>query len=360
MRTKNFLVFVCSMVLVSLFLIIFGQHKPETIQNIVTSTNQQFKNFKDNLRDVQRKKLIADEKYLKILGFTENPRKFPDDVWKNTTLPVIVTYVTEGHHSQAIGLINNVARVLPNNTILVYNLGLSDYSLKSCLNHCNSSRCQVMTFDLSLFPSHVNDENSKAFRPLVIQDALSRTGAIFFLESNYRMVRYVTAQTIFSLYNETVTGRGVTAWPMQLKNPVSSLTHKKMFEYFRTDVENFQFLQMVEADYLILVNKPTVRADLMLPWVQCALTSDCIVPIGAQSAGCKFDKRPLYRYSGCHSYDVSAMNIALGLKYRLEEYSYNEPDDLFEAVSLSKANAELKILELNSTTDGRTVQTEML
>ncbi len=26
----------------------------------------------------------------------------------------------------------------------------------------------------------------------------------------------------------------------------------------------------------------------------------------------KFDKKPAYRYSGCHSYDVSALNIVLG------------------------------------------------
>lgn len=123
----------------------------------------------ENLIDVERKKLIADEKYLRLLGFSDRPRLFPTDVWKNTSLPVIVTYVLEGEHSQAIGLINNVARVLPNNTILVYNLGLDEYSLKSTLNYCNSSRCQIVPFDLSQFPSHVDDHNSKAYRPLVIQ-----------------------------------------------------------------------------------------------------------------------------------------------------------------------------------------------
>lgn len=43
---------------------------------------------------------------------------------------MVVTYVLEGQESQAVGLIANVPRVLPNNTILIYNLGLSDYSLK--------------------------------------------------------------------------------------------------------------------------------------------------------------------------------------------------------------------------------------
>lgn len=46
---------------------------------------------------------------------------------------------------------------------------------------------------------------------------------------------------------------------------------------------------------LFLVNTREVHQEIMLPWVQCALTQDCIFPIGAQSTGCKFDKKPSYR-----------------------------------------------------------------
>lgn len=93
--------------------------------------------LQDTLRDGETKTLIADAKYLNQLGFIENPRLFPNDVWKNTSLPVIVTYVMEGQESQAIGLINNIAKILPNNSILVYNLGLGNYGLKTvslCIN----------------------------------------------------------------------------------------------------------------------------------------------------------------------------------------------------------------------------------
>lgn len=61
----------------------------------------------------------------------EQPRLFPADVWTNTSLPVIVSYVMEGQESLAVGLINNVAKVLPNNTILIYNLGLGNYGLRT-------------------------------------------------------------------------------------------------------------------------------------------------------------------------------------------------------------------------------------
>lgn len=45
--------------------------------------------------------------------------------------------------------------------------------------------------------------------------------------------------------------------------------------------------------------------------------------LGAQSGGCRFDKKPLYRYSGCHSYDTSALNIVLGLRHGLNESHYS-------------------------------------
>lgn len=69
----------------------------------------------------------------------------------------------------------------------------------------------------------------------------------------------------------------------------------------------------------------------MLPWVQCALTAECIAPIGAQRSGCRFDKKPLYRYSGCHRYDVSALNVVLGIMYdyNFHKYLVNSSDYYF-------------------------------
>lgn len=132
-----------------------------------------------------------------------------------------------------------------------------------------------------------------------------------------------------------------------------------MFQYFHTDNENFLFLQMVNADILFLINTHTTHKDIMLPWVKCALTQDCIMPIGAQSAGCRFDKKPQYRYSGCHSYDTSALNIILGLKFNMDGSKYMFNSDhfgkIFDQIDLDKSVGWLKELELNMTTEGRTL-----
>ncbi|CAG9760490.1 unnamed protein product [Ceutorhynchus assimilis] len=354
MRTKNFLITSCVIIIISLVFIIFGQSKPEAIQNIVSSTNEQIQNFKDNLRDAETKTLITNQKLLDSLGFSEeNPRLYPKDIWRNTSLPVVVTYVLEGQESQAVGFIANIPRVLPNNTILIYNLGVTDGGLKILQNYCNSSRCQIITLDLYTFPSHILDEKLHAYRPVVIQDALSHTGAILFIECNYRFMHDVTQSMIMDIYENQVLKQGVLTFMLKTKSPVTSLTHKKMFEYFRTDAENFQFLQMVQANVIFLINTPEVHKQIMLPWVQCALTQDCIFPIGAQSVGCRFDKKPSYRYSGCHFYDVSALNVVLGLRFKFtsEEYTFGTQINFFTEVLLEKADEMLRELELNSTTE---------
>lgn len=81
--------------------------------------------------EAETKTFVADEKHLAFLGFTQNPRLYPKDVWTNTSLPVIVTYVTEFQESQAVGLIGSASRVLPNNTVLVYDLGVGAYGLRT-------------------------------------------------------------------------------------------------------------------------------------------------------------------------------------------------------------------------------------
>lgn len=49
MRTKNFIFILCSVVIISVVLNAFGQNKPEAIQNIVSTTHQQFRNFQVNI-----------------------------------------------------------------------------------------------------------------------------------------------------------------------------------------------------------------------------------------------------------------------------------------------------------------------
>uniref|UniRef100_A0A1B0D3X2 Uncharacterized protein n=2 Tax=Phlebotomus papatasi TaxID=29031 RepID=A0A1B0D3X2_PHLPP len=233
-----------------------------------------------------------------------------------------------------------MAQRLPNEPLLIYDLGLSDEDFRGISGFCNSSKCSVISYDLRLYPSHVMDEEMHAFRPLLIKDALMRTHTVLFIENSVRMRGSShDLHDLLKIVNES--GSGVLGWVT--RQAVSARTHPKMFEYFQVTKESFLFLPMVEMDVVFFISTPIVNERILLPWIKCTLTPECIHPIGAQSGGCKFNKKPQYRYSGCHGYDASAFNIVLGLTFGFDEkkYSIFEPNT-FYMESLEQATKTLE------------------
>ncbi|KAH8257818.1 hypothetical protein KR038_001554 [Drosophila bunnanda] len=262
----------------------------------------------------------------------------------------IVTYVLEGQVPSAILLAQNIAAKLPSEYLLIYDLGVSEEQLRDLGVYCNNSRCSVITYDLTEFPSFVGDQRTHAYRPVVIKDGLMRAKSVLFLENHMR-VRGGFAQ-LHKLQSRLMAdgSLGVLGW--NTPTAVSSLTHPKMFDYFESNAENFIFLRMTDLDAVFFSDSPDVTEKIMLPWLKCCLTLECIDPIGAQSNGCKFNKKPLYRYSGCHGYDASAFNIVLGLTSHLDISKYSLPSDsprnMFYKETLEQATRILESRRRNS------------
>ncbi|XP_034479562.1 uncharacterized protein LOC117785582 [Drosophila innubila] len=401
MRTKNLIIILIGVIIVTIVFIAFGPagEPNDSFKHIVVQTHQQLKELQENLRvGSERKKLELEPKYLLLLGFTSplstnnydsqhkaqqqqtdkpnsaeragqevnelrqlrgqeygagqqeleqqqeqrNQRKRITTPYNGTKANfTIVTYVQDGQAASAILLAQNIAAKLPGEYLLIYDLGVSEEQLRSLSAYCNSSRCAVITYDLSEFPSFVNDQRTHAYRPIVIKDALRRAKSVLFTE-NYIRIR--GGQRELQLLQRRVNDSGVLGW--NTPTAVSSRTHPKMFDYFESDAEDFIFLRMVDLDAIFFMDNKFVEEKIMLPWLKCALTLECIDPIGAQSNGCKFNKKPLYRYSGCHGYDASAFNIVLGLTLGLDNSKYSLPSDgaenMFYKETLEQAT---KILE---------------
>ncbi|CAH0718681.1 unnamed protein product, partial [Brenthis ino] len=343
MKTKSFLLFSSSVFAISLFLIIFHSQPPQSFQNIVTQTHQHIKDFQEQLHDEEQQNLVQEERYLRLVGLDGHT-----ELWHNTTVPAIVTYAKNDDHALVVAFVRDFAK-LPY-TILVYNLGLKPYSLAVVSNYCNSSKCAIIDFDLELFPSHVSDGSTTAFRPLIIQHALSRVGGVIYCETDQRWAG--TPAELAALWARVAGAGGglgavgVVAWPRRAA--VTSLTHPRMFQYLRADADDFLFVQMLDASRLLLAPRPALPA-LMHRWVQCALTLNCIMPIGAQSVGCRFDKKPQYRYSGCHGQDASALSIVLGARAGYEEAQYAARAPAWRRVPPAAARALLAALRRNST-----------
>lgn len=324
MRTKNFLIFLILVIVTSLLFIILGPatEQNDSIKSIVSQTHQQIKVLQKNLQDANEKSLDVEPRYLELLGFKPTPESVPRSNFS------IVTYVRPTGQLDSVMLYaQNVQTKLPNDTLLIYDLGLNEDDQRSLTSFCNSSKCTVISFDLSAFPSYVTDEKMHAFRPLIIKDALSHANVILFMENDVRIRNNVSAKEIhkYRLKTEQSTS-GILGWPTAPRRAVSSRTHTKMFEYFDTTADNFLFSPMVSLESMFFARTPTVIDKILLPWCQCALIQECIGPIGAQSGGCKYNKKPLYRYSGCHGYDESAVSILLGLVFS-DDHKYTSIGD---------------------------------
>lgn len=206
-----------------------------------------------------------------------NQRKRITTPYKGTkTNFTIVTYVQEGQAASAILLAQNIAAKLPSEYLLIYDLGVSEEELRPLNAYCNTSRCSVISYDLSEFPSFVNDQRTHAYRPIVIKDALRRAKSILFAE-NYMRIRGGYRE-LLQLLQSRVNVTGVLGW--NTPTAVSSRTHPKMFDYFESDAEDFIFLRMVDLDAVFFVDSEFVTEKILLPWLKCALTLECIDPIG--------------------------------------------------------------------------------
>ena len=178
-----------------------------------------------------------------------------------------------------------------------------------------------------MYPPHVKDLKLSAFRPLIIQSILDQTGSVVWMEIDTVIVGGSSGveKARSAIYSCLKSSSKVYSWTIE--QPTSSMTHPKMFDYFQTRVQNFYFHRMIEPNVLIVYNTKKVHSELILPWIKCTLISDCISPIGAQSSGCRFDKKPLFRYSGCHFYDTSALNVVLGLMFDFSHKPYSSDDN---------------------------------
>lgn len=166
-----------------------------------------------------------------------------------------------------------------------------------------------------------------------MQEVLDQSGAVVWLD----LQQYVTAGADERMKPiiEDAKRVGILSWTID--RPTTAMTHPKMFEYFGTQQNKYFFHRMVEPSSLILFNTKKVHDELMLLWVRCALVQECVAPIGAQSSGCRFDKKPFFRYSGCHSYDMSAFNVILGLLFDFNEKVYaSDKEKFFKHVSVEE------------------------
>ena len=203
-RNRLFLLFLLSLVFCSSLFVFSATNGPQRarIHSLVTETQQQItdhlkKNFKDG-----ETLLRVDARYLAALGleideedkaleverradtgeveddgeendeksedyFSPPPPLWPDSPWRaarNASAPVVLSAVQAGHAGEAVHFLRNTQLFLPSHNVILYDLGLGSHELTLVQHYCNTSLCSLKKFDPALFPGHVRNYRTNAFR----------------------------------------------------------------------------------------------------------------------------------------------------------------------------------------------------
>uniref|UniRef100_A0A2R5LM73 Putative conserved secreted protein n=1 Tax=Ornithodoros turicata TaxID=34597 RepID=A0A2R5LM73_9ACAR len=345
MKAKSFLLLAGCIVGTSIVVCLYGDPKP-TLNGIVSETHRQLNNLK-RLKVVPEHEPQELERYLVHLGLAVGksstaagpqhgsssplvPSTAPVTPWPpaGSSLPVVGTALTGEQLSRLPGFLEACQTHFADHPVAIYALDFSAAQVMTAHNLCNSSNCTLRQLDFSFYPSHISNLKIYAYRPIVIQELLRQSGAVLWIDPEYQLSG--SPERVL----DKVRREGLGAPQAPGHQPTSALTHLGMFEYLHASREAFFFQRMINPTVLLVFDSPQVRYNLMLPWVRCALVPECIAPVGAQSTGCRFDKKPLYRYSGCHRYDASALNVILGMHYgnNKQPYIFSEQDHFFRKV----------------------------
>lgn len=300
----------------------------------------------------KEKELDVDPKYLHLLGFTidtSTTRGGSPHVYNLTKQNFsIVSYVQVGQLAASILHLQNLASVMPaSENLLIYDLGLSEVDLQTLTMFCNSStiKCTIIQHDFTQYPSYIMDDKLHLFRPIIIKHALSRFKTILFTANH---VRLRGSSKVFSEIRKKTDEQSHVKSLKMKKLPITSSTHPRMFDYFDSDADSFLFVRQVTLDAVYFHSSKFLDEKILLPWIKCVLTPQCIQPIGASSNTnhCRFNKKPQYRYSGCHAYDESAFNVVCSLAFNFNEAKYSAMTD-FDGALFHKETLDdsIRILE---------------
>jgi hypothetical protein len=292
--------------------------------------------------ETNEKQLDVDPKYLQLLGYqldftsASTSTRISNSIFNITRQQnfSIITYVLHNELASAILLLQNLQRELPSESLLIYDLGLSDVDQLTLSAFCNTStsiKCSIQKFDFSQYPSYILDEKLLLFRPILIKNALARFRTILFMSNRVRL-RPGTSKHLYEVRKRTEEQNHVTS--LELKNlPITSNTHPKMFHYFNSEADSFLFVRQVTLDLAFFHQSKFLDSEILLPWLKCVFTPDCISPIGTSNSNhCRFNKKPPYKYSGCHDYDSSAFNVICGLTFGFNEAKYSVKETLDEPI----------------------------
>ena len=225
---------------------------------------------------------------------------------------VAVTAISDNHFDESQPMLSSVERCLPNNKIILYDLGLKDEN-KRRIGELYKN-VQILPFPFSDYEnhSHVRDLLTYAWKPIIIKKVSLEYDIIMYGDASMRMTESCDIKQALShlLYFPFFAA-------VRYYHKAIEFTHDGMIEYlhFPKARKDLADMYSIEATGFLMWANTIMKELLIEPWLDCALHRECIAPLGATLRPCHMTQNHDGHYIGCHRYDQSALDIILAREF---------------------------------------------
>ncbi|XP_067672322.1 uncharacterized protein [Haliotis asinina] len=272
-----------------------------------------------NIRHVLKKQRDAEPAsrvYLRHLGLPlqgETSSKLSTSGWTFASgssrptgiQPTVVLAASANHYQELQALLYNMHTVVNRDgrlKVVLYDLGLDPFQLKQMHRHC---KCEVRPFPFHDFPAHVRDLTVYSWKPVLVQLALKQWNFIMYLDASIRLLTPYL-QELF----DVAWHRGILVSNTEHESfKMVEHTDPRTFGFFGEKPCYFEKIPEKQAGFLLLRRSRLLELSIIRPWVECALSLECIAPQGSKiNWFCSYYR---HYFGECHRFDQSALNIVV-------------------------------------------------
>ena len=228
---------------------------------------------------------------------------------------VFVSAFSDNHFKEAREMLRIVTECLPETTIIIYDLGLSDSHQKALRTYNN---VELRHFPFWAYRPHVRHLRNYAWKPLIVKQVSSEYDFIMYGDSSVRLISCNITTALQHLLEFPFFGNPILSKAVQFAH--DGMIRYLQFPKRRRDMKD---VASVMGGCWLMWATYEMKMKLIEPWVDCALNEDCIAPFGSQISGCNMSDINDGSYAGCHRYDQSALNLILAREFGLNHFSRN-------------------------------------
>jgi len=199
--------------------------------------------------------------------------------------PTIVAAVNERFYGNLRNLIGSVHKFEPELPIIVYDLGLTDSSVRELQSMC---KVKVIKFPFDKYPTYVQDLGQFGWKPILVKDVIdNHAECILYLDSSVELRQPITS--IKEALSKDGYWFSTTEWHFP-----NRFSHSQVFQYFKLKPEDFNGEDWeAAATFAGFKRNSPAYNEILIKWEKCALQIECLAPSETNRANHRQDQTAL-------------------------------------------------------------------